>query len=578
MFLFNQNGQTQCNPISNFLGNDVSLCQGEEVVLNVPINYPNFIWSTGEINQTITINQTTEVILTLSELSGDLVVNGDFEQGDVGFVSQYVLGTGGTWGLLSNEGQYSISTSPSNVHNNFLFCQDHTSGTGNSFIANGSGVPQTKVWCQTINVDPNSTYQFSTWAMNVLNAPEISDLQFLINDIQVGNIFSTSVSGCQWQQFYEEWDSGLNVSAEICIVNQNTLQSGNDFALDDISFKKVCHSIDTVQVTVHPLPILTVVNDSICQNDPNDIALVQVSGASSYLWSNPSSIISDLGDSILVKPNQTTTYNVTGVNEFGCSSSISAEVFVKTPFSMLTQNDSICENSATTLIVSGADNFVWSPSNSLSSNNGDTVTANPTTTQVYTIIGEKDGCYDTSFVSLKVIKNPIANAQLLTNDLTINQSLLFQNLSQNASTFDWNFGNGETLNQVDNSNQEAIYSDFTTYEVSLIAYESICSDTFKLSFEIIPNISIEFPNVFTPNDDSYNSFFSLNPKNFKSFEINIFNRWGNLMYQGDLTNEKWNGKTKDEKIAQDGIYYYTYEGMGLNDEQQSGQGFFHLIK
>lgn len=579
MFLyFSYHGNTQCNTISNFLGNDVSFCQGQQVTLNVPAGYNFYTWSNGSLNSSITLTQTEEIILTLSEVSGNLVVNGDFELGDQDFTSQYGPGTGGSWGLLSNQSEYAISTSPSNVHNNFLFCSDHSSGSGNLFIANGSGTPQTKVWCQTVVVDPNTTYQFSTWAMNVLNAPENSDLQFLINNVQVGSIFSTNFTGCQWEQFYQEWDSGINTSAEICIVNQNTLDSGNDFALDDITFKKVCQSRDTVQITVNPTPVLTTITDSICQNDPLDFAVLKVDGADTYSWSPASNVLANFSDSIYVRPTQTTIYSVTGTDQNGCSSTTSVEAFVKPSFTIFIQNDSICQNGLDTLIATGADHYVWSPANTLSSSTGDTVYANPSTTEIYTVIGEKDGCYDTSFVTLKVIENPIANFEILTEDLNINESITFQNSSQNASSYDWSFGNGTILNQVDNSNQHAVYGDFTSYEVILIAYESICSDTASLIFEIKPDISIEFPNVFTPNPDAANAFFSLNPKNFKSYGIKIFNRWGNLMYEGDLANEKWNGKTTENKDASDGIYYYLFEGVGLNDVQQSGQGFFHLVR
>jgi len=580
MFLyFSNDAYTQCNAITNFLGNDVTLCEGQQVVLNVPVGYNFYTWSNGALSPSITITQSEEIRLTLSELSGNLVINGDFEQGNTGFISEYAPGTGGTWGLLSTEGQFAISTSPSNVHNNFLFCNDQTSGSGNLFIANGSGIPQTKVWCQTINVDPNTTYQFSTWAMNVLSAIDNSDLQFLINNVQVGSIFSTSVTGCQWQQFYQEWDSQINTSAEICIVNQSTVVSGNDFALDDITFKKVCQLRDTVQITVHPAPVLTTVSDSICQNDPLDFAVLKVQGADNYNWTPTSNIIANFTDSVYVRPTQTMIYSVTGTDQNGCSSTTSVEAFVKPSFSIFTQNDSICKNMVDTLIATGADNYSWSPANTLSANIGDTVFANPSSTQVYTVIGEKEGCYDTSYVTLKVMENPIAKFQLLSENLTINESITFQNLSQNASYFDWNFGNGTISQQVDNSNQEAVFGEFTSYEVVLIAYESICSDTISLIIEIKPDISIEFPNIFTPNtDDAFNSFFSLNPKNFKSYGIKIFNRWGNLMYEGDLANEKWNGKTTENKDASDGIYYYIFEGVGLNDVQQSGQGFFHLLR
>jgi len=43
-------------------------------------------------------------------------------------------------------------------------------------VANGSGTPNTSVWCQTINIDPNTNYLFSAWFMNALNDFNVSDL------------------------------------------------------------------------------------------------------------------------------------------------------------------------------------------------------------------------------------------------------------------------------------------------------------------------------------------------------------------------------------------------------------------
>ncbi len=102
-------GNTQCNTISNFLGTDVNFCQGEQSDFNVPVGYNFFSWSTGSTNSSVSIAQDTELILTLSELSTDLVINGDFELGDQDFTSQYVYGTGGSWGNLIFESDASNS-------------------------------------------------------------------------------------------------------------------------------------------------------------------------------------------------------------------------------------------------------------------------------------------------------------------------------------------------------------------------------------------------------------------------------------------------------------------------------------
>src|ERR1019366_9768471 len=116
-------------------------------------------------------------------------------------------------------------------------------------IVNGAGVANVSVWCQTINVLPNTNYAFSCWGQSV-SAGSPAELQFSINGGLIGPVFTFAFNVCIWQQFYSIWNSGANTMASICIVNQNTATSGNDFALDDISFNGICDVTDTVLVTV----------------------------------------------------------------------------------------------------------------------------------------------------------------------------------------------------------------------------------------------------------------------------------------------------------------------------------------
>jgi hypothetical protein len=154
----------QCDTFPTLqIGNDTTLCDGTSITYNLPAGYDTYEWSTGTIGTSITVNSPTTIWLQVGNVSPNLVVNGDFEAGNTGFSSAYIYGTGGTYGLLSSEGQYAIATSPNATHMNFSDCVDHTpTGVGNMLVANGSGTPNTSVWCQSISVDPNTNYLF--WA------------------------------------------------------------------------------------------------------------------------------------------------------------------------------------------------------------------------------------------------------------------------------------------------------------------------------------------------------------------------------------------------------------------------------
>lgn len=270
---FQLNGQN-CN-LSVSAGQDVVLCAPGQVNLNASVsgNFLSLGWAPtiGVTNPTIantsaTVNQTSVFTLTVRSISTvNLIVNGNFNQGDTGFDSDYVYGTGGGAGLLSNEGQYAIAGNAGTTHNQFANCNDHTGG-GNMMVVNASGVTN-NVWCQTVAVNTNTDYDFSAWVTSV-TSQNPARLQFSVNGALLGNVFQASSSTCNWQQFNAQWSSGASVSAEICIVNVNQTPAGNDFAIDDVSFREICVFTDDVTITVADLDAALNVPAGICSNAP----------------------------------------------------------------------------------------------------------------------------------------------------------------------------------------------------------------------------------------------------------------------------------------------------------------------
>jgi hypothetical protein len=166
----------------------------------------------------------------------------------MGFNSEYV----NNQVSIVDEGTYAVVNDAHTVHPNFFCNEDHTSGNGKFMAVNGAGVPNVKVWYLTLdNVEPGVRYEFSTWITS-LHETNPATLQFSINGELMGEPFQAYPYTCDWYQFFHIWDSETNDQAIISIVNQNTILSGNDFALDDISFATVLVYYDTVYVEVLP--------------------------------------------------------------------------------------------------------------------------------------------------------------------------------------------------------------------------------------------------------------------------------------------------------------------------------------
>ncbi len=375
------------------LGNDTVICSGNSLTLDAGAGYDFYDWSTTQTSQSITVNTAGVYDVTVGITGGNLVQNGDFEGGltnvSNNFTTDYASGTGGAWGLLSNPGEYAITTAANLVHNNFPGCTDHTTGAGNMMVANGASTANTIVWSQTVNVAPNTDYSFSYWAMRVSNDPSTSDLQLFINGTPIGPINSTGAV-CNWLQVADIWNSGAATSAQLEIVNQSVSASGNDFALDDISFAPLCISQDTIIVGIEdPTQSISTVSPS-CAGDQDgqihiDNALaVEYSFDGGNVWQS---------DSFMVNL-QAGSYLVCSRTSLGCEVCGPANIVDPQPVILTVSNDTtICENGMANLSASaiGGNSFqyLWDHTADTGANQQDS----PISNTIYTVIAEnQNGC------------------------------------------------------------------------------------------------------------------------------------------------------------------------------------------
>lgn len=164
--------------------------------------------------------------------SSNLVVNGDFENGNTGFTSDFVFSPGN----ITPASTYDVVTDPRNSHGSAATFGDNTSGIGLMMALNGSTDSDSVFWRQLVNVAPNTNYEFDLWSATWFSTASI---QVTINSEVVGNPFFTPASRAVWEKNSFVWNSGSSTTANIELVNQTSNFVGNDFAIDDISFTEV---------------------------------------------------------------------------------------------------------------------------------------------------------------------------------------------------------------------------------------------------------------------------------------------------------------------------------------------------
>jgi len=530
-------------PITVSAGPDKYLClpsSPTQLEGEIDGTYLNFSWSpttgmTGSNSLTPNVNVTTTTTYVLKakavNTALNLIDNGDFEQGNVGFSSDY----GYSPGDLVPEGLYDVIDNPQADHAGFQPCPDHTSGSGNMMVVNGSGTPNQNVWCQTISgLLPNTQYAFSAWVATVVAASP-ARLQFEINGSTIGPIFNAPSGTCVWQNFYALWTNGAGTSATICILNQNTTLGGNDFALDDLSFAPVCEVTDTV--TVHAINIMAKAAPTVV-TIPCEGSNITLSGAGSstganitYLWETGNGNIVSGETTLSPVVNAAGTYTLTVSYEkdgFVCTKTASISVTESSnPFTAwITPPLPLgCGSPTLTLLGNstqpGITSWLWEASaggNIVSGSTARNAVVDKPGTYTLTATNNVNGCTSTTEVQVTVAANPPAANATSTGAITCLTSSVPLNGTGSSTganiTYLWFTANGSitggttVLNTTAGSGGTYILA-VTNTQNGCITYDTVTVPANTAA----PSVSIATPGVLDCDTDTLTLAASFLPQN-----------------------------------------------------------------
>lgn len=153
----------------------------------------------------------------------------------------------------------------------------------------------------------------------------------------------------------------------------------------------------------------------------------------------------------------------------------------------------------------------------------------------------------------------------------------FTNSSTGGSTYSWNFGDGNMATTFNTSNT---FTNSGTYTVVLTVYNAsgTCSDTATAIIILDDELSLEIPNVFTPNDDNINDVFTIKSKGVKEISLQIFNRWGEKLYEFTGAKAAWDGMTGQGGLVPDATYFYFVKATGFSDKVIEKNGTVNLFR
>lgn len=174
------------------------------------------------------------------------------------------------------------------------------------------------------------------------------------------------------------------------------------------------------------------------------------------------------------------------------------------------------------------------------------------------IVTDGNGCVDTVAKQVSPFNFSVADFKFDIDSCSL--VITFTDRSVNALTYSWNFGD-QTYSS--SPNVTHLYSQPGTYPVELLVNEmTTCPDSITKNVMIEPDLFSGYfiPNIFTPNGDNYNPRFTVHGSNFcKTYQIQIFNRWGERVFESGDILDSWDGTYKGKDVP-DGVYFYIIKG------------------
>ncbi len=298
----------------------------------------------------------------------------------------------------------------------------------------------------------------------------------------------------------------------------------------------VCKSYDTVDVSVaYPMNEVNF-SDSACAGE-NVLLDPGVSGTA-YQWSTGAT-----SSQVTVSGSGTFVVTITVAGEL-CNRTDTFFVYPRTA-QVVTHTDSLCAGDTLQLDPGfSTGTYSWST--------GETsqqiqVTGPGTYSVAISIAGNP--CYRTDSFNVSSVMplfNTFIDSLCLDSSITISASL-------SGGTYQWNTGA---------TGLSILVQDTGIYTVLIHAPGIFCyqQDTFVIAEKLCPppeEVSFTLPNIFTPNDDGLNDQFEAITKgDYDDFYIDIYNRWGRLVFESRDTRFQWDGKDKQGQLCPDGVYFY----------------------
>jgi gliding motility-associated-like protein len=396
--------------------------------------------------------------------------------------------------------------------------------------------------------------------------------------------------------------SGLVIDANTGIINLDASSAGSHtitYVFNEDVINCISSGNSTFNITINDVPFTAIITGrtTIC---PNENGLVfstnNVSGVN-YNWSisGGGSIINGQGTNQITANWGSINGTVSVELSNSCGSSIpsilNVEVGALPQVSFISGDTTICANEVNVVYSTNSllnTNFIWSVpvgASILSGQGTNQITVNftsPSNGVIKVVPSNSCGNGDTLSRSILVTSTPFL--ELGPDEIIVLGSNLILTPDVNAlQPVVYSWASNPSLSSNSIANPTASPTTSSTYYLTITDGNG-CSTSDSKTINVESNNKFYIPNAFSPNGDSNNDLFNAFVSNYKFFELNIYNRWGEKIYSTNEPNTiagsttiGWDGKFKD--LPQPiGVYVYILKLVFSDNTKVNQAGSVTLIR
>ena len=317
-----------------------------------------------------------------------------------------------------------------------------------------------------------------------------------------------------------------------------------------------CDSIVTLSLRVGGYPAIGASVNNPCIANTASISITASGGIApyQYTWNTGASTSS-------INQLPSGTYTVTVADSVNCKSTHTEILEANDLNATANTTPSYCTDANGSAIVhvsGGSGNYTFLPDGSnvmpVSRTNSDFLFANLWAGNYSVAITDSACTYNVNFTIIN-FGDPKATFSSVYDPHNIEIPVRFTNHSRNATSYLWNFGDG---NLSTDENPIYAYSEYGQYVVTMLATDNYnCVDSFSNVINLIELAHCHLPTAFTPNGNDVNDTFGpfCHKIQKENFLFAVYDRWGNKVFESQDVTQHWDG-TINGKEPMPGVYVW----------------------